>query len=292
MKNRLYILFCLFLSISSFAQISDFSTNYSFGKRIDFINSSEYLNLVQKSNLSNYLPSNSKNTNSTSFIFGVNFGFNVFKKENSFKKINPIYTVGYQYQDLTNVEIYSFEELLNTNTNIVSDWGQSIKTDTIIRTRQDLILSNSEQSISNGLMFSALKEKRFSFNYGVNLQLGIFKQRVIGNRENIDSYEIESFKVANEDYQIVNTYSSLKEEIIRSTINRSNFFMGLAVPLELDFRIGNKKEVLKRCHLILSYTPTFKYTYFKDISSFKAAYLHSFSLISFKYKFKTKENDK
>jgi hypothetical protein len=60
---------------------------------------------------------------------------------------------------------------------------------------------------------------------------------------------------------------ALEEQVVETHAGKRGFVLGLDLPLGLDFRLGNKKELLKRMHLYAELRPSLDFQFLKGLGN-------------------------
>ena len=283
------LLFFLFLQ-QLHAQLNDISLNINLNIRKDFFNPDEFLKL---SNSTAFNSSNSLDFENVTSNLGWNIllGFNLFKKENKIKKLNPIFKAGLSSLRVDLSNDFSNFQTFSSSSSYLADYGDNLKVDSILKTNSTLNLNYRQIFFQNGIEFTLLKEKRLSFNFGALLQLGIVKQNANYEYLTIDSMTIKSFQINGQNYEDENSFSFNSVGRIDKKLGNSSFAMGISMPLAMQFRIGKKNKVLKNLFLRFEYAPFLQTIYYTELNSFKKSFVNSYSLFSLKYQLNHTKNE-
>ena len=115
--------------------------------------------------------------------------------------------------------------------------------------------------LDGDVTISTNPERRWKFYTGIGVSLGL---SVSPRTEvNYDSWSYIEDRLLNNDRQSSDDYEVRSEEFA----NKTGFFGRVYIPLGVDFRIGKRKESLKKYHLFVESRQSLNFQTISELSS-------------------------
>ena len=204
------------------------------------------------------------NFNNNTF-FSAGLGFVQKKKENSYA-INPVYRVGFSYlkQNIIAGEFseelrFAQDTLRSANSNVV------VYLDSVRWKNYQAVFGNEQMRLELAVQFRTNPKLRWSFYTGAALSLG-YAINTFTTITYLESNGV-SAKQGNANLIPGSNYSNFSSDLERETIQGKNAFSAsVSLPLGVDFRIGKKRELWQKAHLLFELRPALN---FQQVSGFK-----------------------
>jgi hypothetical protein len=206
-------------------------------------------------------------SSSTSIALGLKFR----NKDQSSYRANPQLRVGLVYDRANPLSLYYYKnETKPYDTLSSSQSGTAYYVDSIKRTSYSMSYGYQQLRLDIALLFRTDPARRWSLYAGAALAGGgsfntyTYITKVV--TEGIVTHDASggTFTESTTDFD-------LSFERFR---NRSNFSFWASVPLGIDFRLGKKRELLKRIHLYYEMRPGVNITFIPELRSYTTVSIH------------------
>lgn len=216
-------------------------------------------------------------TNNSSF--SVMIGINFSDKQKTTYKTNPQLRLGFSFfsgsvlsTSLNNETQKPYDTLTSTQT------GQVYYIDSLTRQNYKMDYSLNQLRFDASLIFRTNTEARcmlytgigFTAGISINANTNIYYDKMAKTVSNNDTF---TFKDNINDNIQSNSKRDSENRIRESYNNNGSFGFSAYIPIGIDFRVGNKKELCKRTHLFYEIRPCINITTIPELSTITSASL-------------------
>ena len=177
-------------------------------------------------------------------------------------RFNPEVRVGISYQKagLLNLNFNRRDEF-RIDTLRSSQTGEEYYVDSIQNQSYSLSYIQQQVMVDGDVTISTNPEKRWKFYTGIGVSLGLS----VSPRTEV-SYNSWSY-VENQLFNNDRELSSNNDDRSEEFANKTGFFGRVYIPLGVDFRIGKRKESLKKYHLFIESRQSLNFQTISELSS-------------------------
>ncbi|MCU0440132.1 MAG: hypothetical protein MUC49_19765 [Raineya sp.] len=218
--------------------------------------------VLLKDNMTGFSPSVLGGYNSRRF-FSVMFGLQFSDKQKTTYKKSPSLRLGISYFSGTNLlgSLYK-EDCKSYDTLISAQTGQTVYIDSVNSKYYNMNYSSQQLRFDGSLIFRTNPEARWSIFTGIGITAGF------SINANTDIYysnfdKTTRYTNGNVSYSVPSS-NDYKTEKFR---NKNNFGASAYIPIGIDFRIGKKREFLKRTHLFYELRPSINITSIPELQT-------------------------
>lgn len=157
---------------------------------------------------------------------------------------------------------YSREELHRIDTLTSVSSGRQTFVDSVYGEAYDFEYSQQLIFLNAAYLIHTNPESRFSFYTGLEIAVGF-------SLSNQSRFEYTEYQEYEDDFngQIDDDLNEKDKSFSESYRNKSGFALMAGIPIGIDFRLGNRREFWKKCHLIGEYKPGFSILSIREVST-------------------------
>jgi hypothetical protein len=206
-------------------------------------------------------------------VFSVMMGMQFRNREKTGYKANPMLRLGLRFVSGSVMQsTYLNSTQFTYDTLVSSQSGQTIFVDSVFTTNYELNYRNTQLQFDGSLIFRTNPGNRVSIFSGFGLIAGASMNALT----RIDYYRLSQSQYRNSNGNILNDYNNFSSSglsVSERHKNQTNLALSAYVPLGIDFRLGNKGELLRQTYLFLELRPGVNFNNVPELETISTAYL-------------------
>lgn len=208
-------------------------------------------------------------TSSGRISFMLGFDFN--KNEDNSKGLSPQLRIGLTYTNgIALYSSFSKDERFPYDTLTSSRTGNQTFVDSVSYDSYDMNYHSDNIMLDVSLLFKTNPEARWSFYSGIGLMGGM----AINATTTIYHYEDSYIQNQGNNYYHGSYLDDNYTDEFETIRNDNSFLVSGYIPMGVDFRLGNKRELWKRTHLFFELRPSLNVNYIPEIGTLTQGSVH------------------